>query len=136
MMYCKIYILQYTYVNFNIMICKLGNVMNASNRCPILIFRNDCKQSRCFCYFNVFQMLVYLKPVLISLSEVCHCVVLVTVYFFIGLLQIPDGILKQSRGATPRVGVSKCHRVSVANQQENITVIHLYHSHAYTQSSL
>ena len=57
--------------------------------------------------------------------------VLVTVYFSIGLLQIPDGILKQSRGATPRVGVSKCHRVSVANQLKNITVTHLYHSHAY-----
>ena len=57
--------------------------------------------------------------------------VLVTVYFSIGLLQIPDGILKQSRGATPRVGVSKCHRVSVANQLKNMTVTHLYHSHAY-----
>ena len=41
-------------------------------------------------------------------------IVLVAVYFSIDLLQIPDGILKQSRGATNQVDVSKCHRVSIA----------------------
>lgn len=44
--------------------------------------------------------------------------ILVTVYFYIGLLQISEGTLKQSREATPRVFISKRHRVYVflANQ--------------------
>ena len=57
-------------------------------------------------------------------------------YFSIGFLWIPDGILKHPRGATPRVGVLKCHWVSIANQQKNITVTHLYQSRAYVVFTL
>ena len=36
------------------------------------------------------------------------------------MLQKPDDILKHPLGSLPLVIVSKCHRVSVANQQKNI----------------
>ena len=106
---------------------------------PELIITRVCLTTL-FKIKTIFQREVYILDVLAcnhSIFDVLVTVyfsidlVLVTVYFSIGLLQIPDGILKQSRGATPRVGVSKCHRVSVANQLKNITVTHLYHSHAY-----
>ena len=53
--------------------------------------------------------------------------VLVTVYFSIGLLQIPDGILKQSRGAKAPGGSFKMS----SSIHSKSTVPYLYHSHAY-----
>ena len=42
------------------------------------------------------------------------------IYFSFGLLQKPDDILKHPLGALSLVIVSKCHRISIANQKKNI----------------
>ena len=79
-------------------------------------------------YYQSYKKKLTSHMVLISYE----CIVkAITVYFSFGLLQKPDDILKQSRGAAPRESVSKYHRVYKANQWKNITVTDLNYSHAY-----